>query len=178
MCICCCVSHLHSLCMPCAARAHRVVVGCGIVAASVPHRCLYDPWNPLISQLQAPEAASCTDMNALPQPFVGSTDTVHHEAVAMYYCLSPSASGRSLHQVDRVGFRIVQAHVWKERHVMLVAPAKVASCFPGGAASAAGGQVGPACRACFRMSACFPCEEKTAMKAIRVKRVYSRCIAQ
>lgn len=117
MCICCCATYLHSLCMPCAASAHRVVVGCGIMAACVPHRCLDDPWNPLISQLQAPEAASCTDINPLPHSLAGSTDKVHHMAVAMNCCPSPNASGRLLHQVDRAGLRIVQTHVQKKRHV-------------------------------------------------------------
>ena len=103
--MCCCTSHLHSLCMPCAAGAHRVVVGCGIVTASVPHRCLDDPWNPLISQLQAPEAASCTDADALPHTLVCTQIQYIHKAVAVYYRPDQSAPDRSLHQSNRVSFR-------------------------------------------------------------------------
>ena len=167
--ICCCASHLHSLCMPCAAGAHRVVVGCGIVAASVPHRRLYDPWNPLIGKLQAPEAASCTDVCALPHTFVNT--------MAVYYCPDQSASDRSLHQSNRMSFRTGSCAKGPACRAC-EPPAKVASCLPGGAASGAGGQVGLACRACFRMSAFFPYWARTGMKAVPVISVSSRCIAQ
>ena len=100
--MCCCASHLHSLCMPCAAGAHRVVIGCGIVAASVPHRCLDDPWNPLISQLQAPEAASCTGVNALPHTLVCTQMQCIHKTMAVYYHPnSQSAPDRSLYRSHR-----------------------------------------------------------------------------
>ena len=113
-----CCSHLHSLCMPCAARADRVVVGSGIVAASVPHSCLYDPWNPLISELQAPEAAPCTDVNATPHALV-CTQTQYIQQ--LWPCIKVPThvyvTGLCISETGRASELV---HARKERRVELV----------------------------------------------------------